>query len=130
MGEELQDLVGRQIAKYRKAAGLTQDQLADKLSVALETISRMERGVNTPSIKTLGRIGDALNVPAREFFPPEIDATEKDNVLDELVTVLKRREVQEIRLVQEMASTLFTHLDERDAQGVRPSRKGRRPSRV
>ena len=130
MGDELQDLVGRQIAKFRKAAGLTQEQLADKLSVALETISRMERGVNTPSIKTLGRIGDALNVPARDFFPPETDATEKDNALDELVTVLKRRQVQEIRLVQEMAGNLFTYLDERDAQGVRPPRKGKRPRRA
>ncbi len=74
MGDKLQELVGRQIAKFRKAAGLTQEQLADKLSVALETVSRMERGVNTPSIKTLGRIGDALNVPARDFFPTETDA--------------------------------------------------------
>ena len=74
----------------------------------------MLRGVNTPSIKTLGRIGDALSVPARDFFPPETDATEKDNALDELVTVLRRRQIQEIRLVQQMACNLFTYLDKRD----------------
>ena len=96
---------------FHKAAGLTQLQLADKLSVALETISRMERGASTPSIKTLGRIGHALGIPAHEFLMPDGGATVKDTAIDELVTMLKIRNIAEIELVRGMAGQILGYLD-------------------
>ncbi len=111
MNDDLHLVVGRKIAKYRKAAGLTQQQLGDKLSVALETISRMERGATTPSIKTLGRIGRALGIPAHEFLMPDGGASPKDSALDELVTMLKIRKIAEIELVRGMAERILAYLD-------------------
>ena len=111
MNDDLHVVVGRKIAKYRKAAGLTQQQLGEKLSVALETISRMERGANTPSIKTLGRLGRALGIPAHEFLMPDGGATAKDTAIDELVTTLKIRKIAEIELVRGMAEQILAYLD-------------------
>ena len=111
MNDNLHVLVGRKIAKYRKAAGLTQQQLGEKLSVALETISRMERGANTPSIKTLGRLGRALGIPAHEFLMSDVGTSQKDNALDELVTLLKFRKIAEIELVRGMAEQILSYLD-------------------
>ncbi len=120
MGDDLQALVGRRIARFRKAAGLTQEQLAGKLSVALETISRMERGVNTPSIKTLGKIAAALGVQVPELLTPEGGASEKDSELENLMILMKRREPGEIRLVRENASLLLDYLDRQAAPKPRP----------
>ena len=55
--------------------------------MALETISRMERGVNAPSIRTLARIAEALDVPVRELFTTEGGASEKENELEDLMTL-------------------------------------------
>ena len=36
--------IGCAVAKHRKAAGLTQAQLAEKLNLSLDAVSRLERG--------------------------------------------------------------------------------------
>lgn len=53
--------LGQQIAARRKAIDLTQDQLAERLEVDAETISRFERGVTVPSLVTLDRLARVLS---------------------------------------------------------------------
>ncbi len=127
MKDVQQQLLGRQVSKFRKATGLTQEQLAEKISVALETISRMERGVNAPSIKTLGKIGVVLGVSIRDFFPPQTKDTEKEIMLDDLVTLLVRRKSQEIQIVMDMAILLLENLDQHFKLKPPPRRKGKLP---
>jgi transcriptional regulator with XRE-family HTH domain len=45
----------------RKAAGLTQVQLAKLARVRVETISRLENGLHMPGIKTFDKIDRALS---------------------------------------------------------------------
>jgi len=44
----------------RKAAGLTQDQLARRAGVRVETISRLENGLHMPGPATFAKIDRAL----------------------------------------------------------------------
>ena len=60
--------IGQTIAKYRQQAGLTQEQLAEKLGVGNETVSRIERGVILPSLVRLSDIADHLNCRTEELF--------------------------------------------------------------
>lgn len=71
----------------------------------------MGRGVSMPSIMTLHRIANALGVEVQEFFAPEVGASDKAQALDDLLTILKRREPHEIRMVTELASVAFDQLD-------------------
>lgn len=47
---------------YRQKAGLTQQQLADKLGVSQQYIGNYESGKRQPKIQTLQKIADALDV--------------------------------------------------------------------
>lgn len=42
--------IGQCIAKRRLAANLTQDQVAEKLGIGYEAVSRMERGKSIPTV--------------------------------------------------------------------------------
>ncbi len=53
--------IGNFIAEIRQDRGLTQAQLADRLSTSQSAINRIERGKQNLSLETLGRISDALN---------------------------------------------------------------------
>ena len=65
---ELTDL-GRFIAKARKAAGLSQEGLAEKAGVSGSTILRLERGeFGRPDPEKLQRIARALDVDAEDLF--------------------------------------------------------------
>jgi transcriptional regulator with XRE-family HTH domain len=69
--------VGKNIQMRRKALGLTQQQLADRLGVAFETISRYERAALAPSFAQLERLEDVLKVSADVLLASEPQTPDK-----------------------------------------------------
>jgi len=55
--------IGERFAELRRHRGMTQDQLAERLQVERETVSRFERGVTDPSMSKVLEICDILEVP-------------------------------------------------------------------
>ncbi|MFJ6615473.1 helix-turn-helix domain-containing protein [Streptomyces sp. NPDC091289] len=64
-------LLGRRIAYYRRKAGLSQDQLADRIGMERRTIQRYEAGSRDPRYTDLLLIADALNVPLADLVRRE-----------------------------------------------------------
>ncbi|MCG3142471.1 MAG: hypothetical protein HDKAJFGB_03939 [Anaerolineae bacterium] len=60
--------LGQKIALRRKQLSWTQDQLAERVGVDAETISRFERGANLPSLPSLERLAAALNIEPGELL--------------------------------------------------------------
>ena len=55
------------LRQYRKAAGLTQEELAERATLSVEAISKLERGTNRkPQRETLRLLADALALAAEE----------------------------------------------------------------
>lgn len=52
--------LGRVIATRRRTAGLSQEQLAFRCKMHPTSISHIERGVNSPTVRVLGVIASAL----------------------------------------------------------------------
>ncbi len=61
--------VGTKIKHLRKARGLTQPELAEKIDRSVDALSNLERGVSLPNFETLERLSSELEVPVRDFFP-------------------------------------------------------------
>ena len=66
--QQLGKRLGRRIAEHRKAIDWTQDQLAERLNVDAETISRFERGVTLPSLVTLDSLAAVLKTSAADLL--------------------------------------------------------------
>ena len=56
------------IKECRKKSGLTQEKFAELIGVAPRHVSRIENGVNTPSVETLGKIAEILCVDVKDLF--------------------------------------------------------------
>lgn len=54
--------LSKNLKKYRENAGLSSEELAEKLGVNKRYIDYMERGDKTPSLKLAKRISEILNV--------------------------------------------------------------------
>jgi transcriptional regulator with XRE-family HTH domain len=63
--------LGKNINRWRKALGLTQDQLAVRLGVEPETISRFERGATLPSLPTLSSLAQILGTTMGQLLEEE-----------------------------------------------------------
>ena len=56
-------LIGKNIAKARKDAGLSQQELAERVGVSVQAVSKWENGHNLPDIENLMQIADCTNSP-------------------------------------------------------------------
>ena len=66
--ESIQDLFGRNVKKYRKAARLTQEQLSEKLGISQKHLSIIETGTQFASASLIGRISETLKISPGELF--------------------------------------------------------------
>ncbi len=61
--------LGKQIKRYRKRAGLTQERLAEKVRVSTTHIGLVETGKRRISLKTLQKIASTLGLKVKELLP-------------------------------------------------------------
>lgn len=56
------------LKEYRVKAGLTQEELAQRVKVRRETVLRLEAGKYNPSLKLAVDISRAVGAPVEEIF--------------------------------------------------------------
>ena len=59
--------LGENIARYRKDAGLSQDQLADQIGKERRSVQRYERGERDPTFSDLVLIANELKISLAEL---------------------------------------------------------------
>ena len=68
--KKLSKSVGALIAVRRKTLGLTQGELAERVNIEQESMSRIETGTITPSLGRLISLADALDCPVETLLRP------------------------------------------------------------
>lgn len=61
-------MLGNNIVTYRKKLGLSQQQLADRMNVVRQTVSKWEKDLSVPDADALVRLADALDVTVPELL--------------------------------------------------------------
>lgn len=72
MKEKYKDLLANNLTKFRKAAKLTQYELAEKLNYSDKAISKWERGEAFPDIFVLKDIADLYGITIDQLFASNI----------------------------------------------------------
>ena len=77
--ESIQCLFGRNVKLYRKRAGLTQEQLSERLGVSQKHLSIIETGTQFASAGLIGRISEELRVSPGDLF-----GGSSDDIIEEI----------------------------------------------
>ncbi len=90
---KLTERVGRNVAAQRKSLGITQEQLATQVGVEPVTISRIERGVNVPSLTMLEALAGELGISIAALLDEETPAVPSEaDVITTLMNKMKGKE--------------------------------------
>ena len=92
-------IVSKNLAAFRKHAGLTQLELAEKLKYSDKSISKWERGEGLPDVITLKELAD--------LYGTTVDALLNPNVKVEKSGKLDRRDVRKRRLIISLFAVVF-----------------------
>ena len=60
--------VCRNIRECRRVCRRTQEDLALEADVSVSHLSKIERGLSSPTVRTLERLAQAMQVPIEAFF--------------------------------------------------------------
>lgn len=72
-----QGKVGKFIAKLRKEKNMTQEQLAEKMGVSINAVSKWERGLSFPDISLYKSLCEELEISIEELINGERDNSEE-----------------------------------------------------
>jgi transcriptional regulator with XRE-family HTH domain len=72
----LEKRVGKNIQRVRKAQGITQDELAEKIGTIKQTVSKIERGVYSPPLKMFYEICEVINASPNQLLYTDSDWSE------------------------------------------------------
>ena len=73
--------LGNNIQTIRKFRGMKQQELADKIGINMQSLSKIERGLNYPAYETLEKIMEVLDVTPNELLSGEwkyVNQSEKE----------------------------------------------------
>ena len=80
-------MLGDNIMALRKKRGLSQQELADRLHVVRQTISKWEKNLSVPDAEALTKLAEALEVPVPELLGEKVP---EDAAPSDLAEVLGR----------------------------------------
>lgn len=89
-------MLNESIKIIRKSKGLSQEELAVKLNVVRQTISKWEQGLSVPDADMLITISDALETPVSVLLGESVAEYRED----ELKVISQKLEVINLQLVK------------------------------
>jgi transcriptional regulator with XRE-family HTH domain len=103
--------VGKQVRQFRKDCGMTQEDLADAISLSTSFVGMIERGENIPSVYTLLKICNVLNVKLSVLFDGNENVTAgtglstfgvKDPLTKRITSIINKLNCSDKRLILEV----------------------------
>jgi transcriptional regulator with XRE-family HTH domain len=95
---KLANRVGTGLARIRSERGYTQEFLAERLDVTVETISRFERGIVLPTLPRLYELAEVLAVPVVELL--QRGSIRSSDAAMEIASLLERLSLDDQVLVR------------------------------
>lgn len=93
-----QDMFGDNLKAIRNTKGYTQEELAIKLNVVRQTVSKWEKGLSVPDADMLTKIADVLETNISVLLGDEINKeTDKNEVVQQLAKISEQLAIKNRR---------------------------------
>lgn len=96
------DMLNENIKAFRKSKGLSQQELAVKLNVVRQTISKWEQGLSVPDSDLLISLSEALETPVSTLLGESVTEEKPDD----LKVISEKLEVINLQLVRKKATKI------------------------
>ncbi|HFI0803079.1 TPA: S24 family peptidase [Streptococcus suis] len=114
---ELNVYIGQKIKDFRKLAGMTQTDLAQRLETTKQTISRYEKGDRKPGQDTLFDLADVFGVSIDDLFPqrtPTAPNSLIEQISDKVVQLTEPNQKNVLRYSSELLDKQNTVTDSKN----------------
>lgn len=91
--------VGEKIKKIRKMAGMTQEELAEKMNVSRQTISKWEKEISSPDLESAIVLCELFEISLDDLLKGGQSVKEDKISLQDMIKINQRNQKQTILLI-------------------------------
>lgn len=102
---DLRTKFGGCIRSLRNGRSITQDELAERSGLSVDSIRRIERGALSPSLETIQKLADGLDVSLTTLFGGLEDG--RGRLVDEICDLLERQTPPMARMASKVLRAMF-----------------------
>ena len=106
MGEILK-VFGKRVRALRRAKDMTQEQLAERAGLSLQSVGEIERGRGNPTLVNIERLSAALEEDLASLFDLDDVGMTREQVQKELLELLAGASEEQVRAILTMARVLI-----------------------
>lgn len=104
--------IGQQIRRFRRACGLSQEQLAEMIDVSVTHMSHIETGNTKLSLPVFVAIANALEISTDDLLRDT--PSDRDRALEDLADVLDSCSGRQARIIADIARATKIALDKQE----------------
>src|SRR3989338_581666 len=104
------ELLGGRIKELRRLRRLSQEELSEKINIDPKHLSRIEVGRGFPSLDTLERLADTLQVDIKDLFEFSHKAQSQKELKETLSSLLKEADEERLRLVVKIVKAVVRQM--------------------
>ena len=97
-GGSMKETFGQRLSRLRKEKGLTQEDVANQITISPQAVSKWENDISSPDILVLGNLADILGVSVDELLGRDVKeekvVEEEPKAKEEEKVVLKKPETE------------------------------------
>lgn len=82
--------LGEKIAQLRKDKNMTQSELAEKMCITDKAVSKWERNLSSPDIRTIKKLAEVFDVSIEELMGEVAETAENENKTKNLIMLVLR----------------------------------------
>ena len=107
--KELYKSIGQKVRDKRISIGMTLEELSEKVDRDWSYLSQIERGKSVPSIETLVKISEVLDIPLGDLFKTHkpVKKYKADPYLEKINYILKDKDDEYKKIVTNFISQVF-----------------------
>lgn len=103
--------IGQRIRKFRKAHGLSQEDIAERIGISVTHMSHIETGNTKLSLPVLVDIANLLEVRTDDLLT-DAELQNASTVTDDILKVLNRCNTQELKIILSIVKATKVSLDQ------------------
>ena len=106
MGEILK-IFGKRLRSLRRAKDMTQEQVAERAGLSLQSVGEIERGRGNPTLVNVERLSDALDIELTELFDLGDVKMTREQAVQEILARLEGATEEQVRALLTMVRVLI-----------------------
>jgi transcriptional regulator with XRE-family HTH domain len=102
---DIKQMMGARIKEIKTKKGITQEQLPEMMEINPKYLSSIERGKENPTLSTLIRLSESLEVDLGEVFS-FVDPEDRNRLKSQIISLLDEADSERLKMIFKVLSVI------------------------